>query len=117
MRDGVATCDDTNTILRELPPDQSVNEASLFAHDQNDVPRDHLVLTHRLDGQQVTGPQRGKHAHSPCPQANFAAAAKRLDCKVELEKFSVLRLAIFRRRWRRDMHVKSYGDEIYTGNL
>jgi hypothetical protein len=91
MKHGVAARNHTNAMLRDLHPDQPMDEKSLCAQNQNDIPGRHLVRTRFLDRQQITGPQRRKHAHSPRRQAKLAAPAKGLNRKIQFEGFSIFR--------------------------
>jgi hypothetical protein len=112
MRHRVATSDKAMAISRDLHLDQSMDEALLFAHNQNDVSVGRVVLTQRSDSQQITGPQGRKHAHASRPQANLAAAAKSFEHEIE---FYVL--SMFGYQWCRDFHIRNCADEICTGNL
>ena len=72
--------DQQKTILTN----EAMKKEAVVAENQHNVSGYDLAVRCALNREQIAWPYRGKHAHSPCFQANGAAAAKNLGGKTKL---------------------------------
>jgi hypothetical protein len=80
---GIASCDPMRVVLL----DQTMNEEPAVPRNQHDVARNHVFGRRVLDAENITRPDRRKHAGSECLQANSAARAENFGRKL---KFMIL---------------------------
>jgi len=64
--------------------DQTMNEEPAVPHHQYDVARNHVFAGRGLDAENITGPDRRKHAGSQCLQPDSAARAENFSRKFKL---------------------------------
>jgi hypothetical protein len=79
-----------------------MNNETVVAQNQHDVSAKNLVMPCALNREQIARPHGGKHAGSPCFEANGTAAAEHLGGEIKPRKS-----VSFQRVWRRGLQTTS----------